>query len=98
MTKATCAVQVIFNIHPQHVEDFRAAVLQQAKNSVEREEWCHQFDVCTLPERPHSFMLYETYDDRAAFVKHRATAHFADFNATVTPWVESKEVGIWDIL
>jgi quinol monooxygenase YgiN len=42
-------------------------------------------------------MLYETYDDRAAFVKHRATPHFADFNQTVGPWIESKSVGVWDI-
>jgi len=97
MTKATCAVHVVFNIKPEHVESFREAVLRQAQNSVTLEEWCHQFDVCTLPEQPQRFMLYETYDDRAAFVKHRATEHFADFNSTVTPWIESKEVSIWDI-
>ncbi len=98
MTKPTCAVNVVFNIIPEHCAQFRQAVLQQAQNSVEKEPWCHQFDVCTIPDRPNSFLLYETYDDRAAFVKHRETPHFADFNQTVAPWVESKEVGIWDIL
>lgn len=97
MSQPTCAVHVVFNIKPEHVEQFRQAVLQQAKNSLEREPWCHQFDVATMPERPHSFMLYETYDNRAAFVKHRETAHFADFTASVTPWIDSKEVAIWDI-
>lgn len=97
MPKPTCAVHVVFQIHPEHFDSFCTAVSQQAHNSLEREPWCHQFDVCLAPDRPHSVMLYETYDDRQAFVKHRETAHFAEFNARVTPWVASKEVAIWDI-
>lgn len=98
MSKPTCAVHVVFNIKPEFTEQFRQAVLKQAKNSIEKEAWCHQFDVCAIPERPNSFMLYETYDDQAAFVKHRETEHFADFNSSVTPWIESKQVAVWDIL
>lgn len=97
MPKPTCAVQVLFNIKAEHVTSFRDAVLQQARNSLEKESWCHQFDVGTMPERPHSFLLYETYDDREAFAKHRQTEHFAVFSQTITDWVESKEVGVWDI-
>ena len=97
MSQPTCAVHVVFNIKPEHVESFKTAVMQQAKNSVELEPWCHQFDVCTMPERPQSFLLYANFDDRAAFAKPRGTEHFAKFTALITAWVESKEVGIWDI-
>ncbi|TWU30689.1 four-carbon acid sugar kinase family protein [Novipirellula artificiosorum] len=37
-------------------------------------------------------VLYETYVDAPAFDIHRETTHFAEFNETVTPWVQSKEV------
>lgn len=97
MLKATCSVCVIFTIKAEHVEQFREAVLLQAKNSLEKEDWCHQFDVSFDPEKPNQVLLYETYDDRAAFVKHRQTEHFAKFSSTIANWVESKQVGVWDI-
>lgn len=98
MSQATCAVCVIFRIKPQYFDQFLAAVNAQAKNSKELEPWCHQFDVSTMPEQPHSVLLYETYVDRPAFFeKHRTTNHFAKFVQTIADWVESKEVGVWDI-
>jgi quinol monooxygenase YgiN len=98
MAKATCAVVVTFRIKPQFFDQFLAAVNLQAKNSKELEPWCHQFDVSTMPDQPHSVLLYETYDDRPAFFeKHRTTEHFAIFAQTIGDWVESKEVGVWDI-
>ncbi len=98
MSKPTCAVSVIFNIKPEHAAAFHQAVILQAENSLSKEAWCHQFDVGTTPERAHCFLLYETYDDRDAFVnKHRQTDHFAAFNRTVADWIESKEVNVWDI-
>jgi (4S)-4-hydroxy-5-phosphonooxypentane-2,3-dione isomerase len=98
MTKATCAVCVTFRIKPEFFEQFLVAVKQQAKNSKELEPWCHQFDVSTNPEQPNTVLLYETYDDRAAFFeKHRTTSHFAVFIQTIANWVDSKELGIWDI-
>ena len=97
MGNPTCAVHVVFTIKPEHVEDFRAVVMRQAKNSVTLETWCHQFDVSTSADRPNEFQLYETYDDRAAFAKHRETSHFAEFSQAISDWVASKEVSVWDI-
>lgn len=97
MTKPTCAVHVVFHIKPEHAGAFRAIVVKQAENSLTKESWCHQFDVATDPEKPHSFFLYETYDDRAAFEKHRGTQHFAEFTAAIEGMVDAKEFGLWDI-
>jgi quinol monooxygenase YgiN len=98
MPKATCAVCVKFQIKPAFFDDFLAAVKTQAANSKELEPWCHQFDVSTLPDQPHAVLLYETYDDRTAFFeKHRTTSHFGLFSQTIANWVESKDVGVWDI-
>ena len=85
-------VAVEFVVDEAHVESFRKEVLLQAKNSLKLEEACHVFDVCFDPECPTDCFLYEVYDDRAAFDRHRETGHFANFNATITPWVVSKDV------
>ena len=95
--KPTCAVCVVFTIKADYVEQFRQAVMLQARNSLEKEAWCHQFDVCTDASNPNMVMLYETYDDRAAFDKHRQTEHFAEYSATVGDWIEAKQLGVWDI-
>ncbi len=97
MPAPKCAVHVLFTIKSDCINQFHEAVLLQAKNSLEKEPWCVQFDVCTMPQRPDCVMLYETYDDRAAFEKHRETQHLADFNATIADWVVDREVTIWDI-
>ncbi len=44
---------------------------------------------------PERCFLYEKYDDRAAFDRHLASAHFKSFDATVAPWVVSKDVQTW---
>ncbi len=97
MSQPTFAVAVRFTIHAEHVSDFARVVKLQAKNSLEKEEACHQFDVCFHDERPSEVFLYETYDDAAAFAAHRETPHFAEFNATVAPWVADKDVSTWVI-
>ena len=88
-------VTVIFEVDPARIEEFRTAMLQQARNSLEREAGCRQFDVCADPERAERIFLYEIYDDAAAFELHMASAHFHDFDQTVRPWVRSKDVQIW---
>ncbi|MGN6134347.1 MAG: putative quinol monooxygenase [Aureliella sp.] len=97
VSKPKCAVCVTFSIKHEHIEQFREAVRLQAKNSLEKESWCHQFDVCTDPTDPTKVLLYETYDDRAAFDKHRQTDHFAQFSLKVADWVADKQLGVWDI-
>ena len=97
MSSPKAAICVTFVIKPEHFNEFLEAVKTQASNSVTKEPWCHQFDVCVSPDRPNTVLLYETYDDEAATVKHRQTEHFADFNAKIVPWVASKDVHIWKI-
>ena len=91
------AVTVIFEIKKEAIEAFRAAVLQQASNSLAREEGCRRFDVCFDEARPARVFLYELYDDRAAFDRHRETDHFAAFNEAAAPLVENKMVETWQL-
>jgi len=85
-------VTVVFEIWPQHVEEFRAAMLQQAQASLETESGCHQFDVACDPADPSLYYLYELYTDEAAFAVHLESAHFKRFDQQVASWVASKVV------
>jgi hypothetical protein len=44
-------------VQPDKVEDFGRLIDQQAKDSLERERDCHQFDVCQHETDPHVFLL-----------------------------------------
>ena len=92
MKTPTFAIAVVFQIKPSNVSQFQQRVLQQAKDSVEKEPGCSQFDVLQDEASPNTFFLYETYINAQAFEEHKQTAHFFDFNQTVTPWIETKEV------
>lgn len=90
-------VVVTFEVDRDHAVEFLEAVTLQAKNSLELEEQCHVFDVCCTPEDPGSVLLYEHYDDRAAFEEHLESDHFRDFDAKVAPWLRSKTVSTWQL-
>jgi len=85
-------VVVEFTLHPGHSEAFRERVRKQARDSLELEADCEVFDVCIDPERDDFILLYEVYRDEAAFEAHLASAHFEDFNATVTPWISDRKL------
>ena len=85
-------VIVEFTLRPEHFDNFVTRVRQQAADSLEREAGCNVFDVCLDSARNHYLLLYEVYDDRAAFDAHLASSHFLDFDATVGDWVVDKQV------
>ena len=90
-------VTVTFEVHPEMQEAFLRRVMEQASDSLRVEPGCSRFDVSTGPERPDGVFLYEIYDDRAAFDRHLASAHFRSFDAEVVPMVVSKTVQVWQL-
>ena len=92
MTQPRFAIAVAFEIKPEWAKAFRQRVIQQVKDSVEKEPGCIQFDVLLDESNSNSFFLYETYLDASAFDDHKQTSHFLDFNETVTPWVVNKQL------
>jgi len=88
-------VTVGFVVKAAHVEDFRTAMIENARTSRADEPGCRQFDVCIDPARPNAVFLYERYDDRAAFEAHLASTHFKTFDALVAPWLEGKTVATY---
>ncbi|MCI4663815.1 MAG: antibiotic biosynthesis monooxygenase [Neomegalonema sp.] len=91
-------VVVRFEIAPAYVSAFEDRVRQQARNSLANEPGCRRFDVAIDPENPRQILLYELYDDRAAFDAHLTTPHFADFNAAAEPMITSKSIEFFTLL
>ena len=86
------AVTVSFTLHAGAAERFRPLVEANARASVDTEDGCRRFDVCTDPSRPDQVFLYELYDDEAAFQAHMKTAHFTAFDGAVGGMVADKTV------
>ncbi len=89
-------VTVEFVTRPPYVEDFHQAILDQARNSLNREPECRQFDVCADPQDRARIFLYEVYTDHAAFKYHLKTDHFRNFDTAVRDWVERKTIQFWN--
>lgn len=90
-------VTVTFEVKKEAIRDFRAAVLQQANESLTQEPGCRRFDVCIDAARPERVFLYEIYDDSAAFDSHRRTPHYARFIAVSGPLLAGKAVETWEL-
>ena len=86
------SVWVEFDVLPQHLEEFREAVLKNARASVATEPGCLRFDVLDAVPAAPQILLYEIYLNEAAFKAHLETRHFQEFDRRSAPWVARKAV------
>ena len=86
-------ILVDFAVVPEARDAFRRLVLENAAASLRDEPGCRQFDVLEPEgEGGGRIVLYEIYDDAAAFDAHLATPHYAKFAAETEPMVSRKTV------
>lgn len=71
---------------------FLPLMRQNAAASLRDEPGCRQFDVCYDPAAPAGIMLYEVYDEEAAFAAHLASAHYLEFDMATRAMIRSKAV------
>jgi quinol monooxygenase YgiN len=81
-----------FEVKPDKLEQFLELARTDAAHSVEREPGCRQFDVTLDREQPNRVLLYEIYDDEAAFDAHLETPHLAAFRADIESLIVSRQV------
>jgi quinol monooxygenase YgiN len=91
-------IVVDFKIKPGRMADFRKLIDDNARASVRDEPGCSRFDVCANRKDADRVLLYEIYDDRAAFDAHLKTRHFAVFNEASASLVADKIVGEYDLV
>lgn len=77
-------VLVLVHVKPEHVEAFKAATLENARNSVQ-EPGIARFDVLQQQDDPARFVLVEVYRTADDPARHKATAHYAAWRDAVAP-------------
>jgi quinol monooxygenase YgiN len=85
-------IMVDFTVKPGSMAAFRALVDANAQASCRKEAGCRRFDVLAPAGDDARVVLYEIYDDRAAFDAHLASAHYAAFNRDSAGHVAAKRV------
>ena len=81
---------VNIRIQPHNVERFMK-LLDANAAAARKEPGCKQFDVLVDPKDKAKIMLYEVYNDEAAFETHQQTAHFKKYVAEAVPLLASRE-------
>ncbi len=82
---------VEFTLHPGKVDEFMPLIAKNARESVEREPGCRQFDVVHVAAEPERVLLYEVYDDLAAFDAHREMEHVKAFFRVADPLIAARK-------
>ena len=80
---------VELDIVPAEREKYIEAIKENGASSV-KEPGCRQFDIVVLPSDPNHFLLYEVYDNEAAYKAHRETDHFKKYAATTANMVAKR--------
>jgi quinol monooxygenase YgiN len=77
-------VQVNVRVKPESVDSFRAATVENARQSIQ-EPGIERFDVLQQADDPTRFVLIEVYRDSGAPARHKETPHYARWRDTVAP-------------
>ena len=85
-------ILVDFRLKPGTLADFRRLIDENARTSCREEPGCRRFDVLEPAGERDRIVLYEIYDDRAAFEAHVKSRHFARFNESSAALVAAKAV------
>jgi len=75
-------VHVFVHVKPEGVEAFKAATLENARNSVQ-EPGIARFDVVQQVDDPTRFVLVEVYRTADDPARHKETAHYKRWRETV---------------
>ena len=75
-------VHVFVQLKPEFVEAFKAATVENARNSVQ-EPGIARFDVVQQTDDPTRFVLVEVYRTADDPARHKETAHYATWRDTV---------------
>jgi (4S)-4-hydroxy-5-phosphonooxypentane-2,3-dione isomerase len=86
-------VLVHVHVKPDHIEAFKAASLENARNSVQ-EPGVARFDVLQQADDPTYFVLVEVYRDAEAPVRHKETAHYLAWRDSVMDMMAEPRYGI----
>jgi (4S)-4-hydroxy-5-phosphonooxypentane-2,3-dione isomerase len=80
-------------VKPGHIDDFRAATVENAKRSA-REPGVIRFDAFQQKDDPSRFVLVEIYRTAEDPAKHKETAHYRAWRDAVADWMAEPRQGV----
>ncbi len=86
-------VHVLVHVKPDQVDNFIAASLENARNSVQ-EAGVARFDVVQQQDDPTRFVFVEVYRTADDPAKHKETAHYQTWRDTVADMMAEPRQGI----
>lgn len=86
-------VHVHVHVRPEAADAFRAASIENARNSI-REPGIARFDVVQQADDATRFVLVEIYRSAEAQARHRETAHYAIWRDTVAPMMAEPRTSV----
>ncbi len=92
------AVLVEFRLKPGMRPAFRRLVDANARASARNEEACRRFDVLEPESQADCILLYELYDDQAAFQAHLTSDHYRSFAEASANLCAGKTVTTCDLV
>ena len=79
---------------PSFVAQSRDLIAVNARASLQRELGCKRFDVLVEPAGPRRFVLYEIYEDEAAFDEHLVSSHYLSVADATENEIEERSSGV----
>lgn len=77
-------VHVHVHVKPDQIEAFKAATLENARNSL-KEPGIARFDVIQQADDPTRFVLVEVYRTADDLARHKETVHYNRWRETIEP-------------
>jgi autoinducer 2-degrading protein len=82
-----------FGVSSDKRAEFRRLILENAALSMHNEPGCRQFDVLEPVGEPDGrFVLYEIYEDEAAFDAHTSTPHYQLFSEEASTMIIGRKI------
>lgn len=86
-----------FTVAPSGAEVVRQLVVEYAR-AVRAEQGNRLFSPTTRVDDPNTYVIFEEYENDAAFAMHLSTAHCAAFNAAIAPWIDGGATTLIDLV
>ncbi len=86
-----------FDVKTGRLAEMVEAAKIDAKASVANEPGCKRFDVLVPRDGAERVVLYEIYDDEAAFQAHLETPHLKAFRDAIGPLIENRQVDTFEV-
>lgn len=90
-------IWVTFDVKPGTFDEFHKAALEDASDSVAKEEGCLEFNVLIPASGTNQISLFEVYKNRAAFDTHCTMPHFHKFAAVADRAASGKHPTEWSM-